>query len=268
MCCRAAAPHSATRRAAAGLLKCVVTSEMGWLFPARSSALQGFQGYRGFFVGFCEVMTTADAAYAGGGASCRRRRFLRFLRQRRSRGPGPGLRRWRRTRAMPVYDDGGGGRARWTATAAHDFSGGGDAAAAPAAAAGRRRTRSTTTLLAMAGRADTRSARHPDEGLSFVRVIHAYACATRTRCGGGHAYAGPPRTWWQVWAVHPVCSTLSTAGGARPTLVQDSIAVWAPHPHVTLSRAGGSRPTLAQDSSGVGAPPARDHCQPDTLAVT
>ena len=19
------------------------------------------------------------------------------------------------------------------------------------------------------------------------------------RCGGGHAYAGPPRTWWQVW---------------------------------------------------------------------
>jgi len=127
MCCRAAAPHSATRRAAAGLLKCVVTSEMGWLFPARSSALQGFQGYRGFFVGFCEVMTTADAAYAGGGASCRRRRFLRFLRQRRSRGPGPGLRRWRRTRAMPVYDDGGGGRARWTATAAHDFGDGGRA---------------------------------------------------------------------------------------------------------------------------------------------
>ena len=44
----------------------------------------------------------------------------------------------------------------------------------------------------------------------FVRVIHAYACATRTRCGGGHAYAGPPRTWWQVWAVHPV-SAGSTA---------------------------------------------------------
>ena len=105
-------------------------------------------------------------------------------------------------------------------------------------------------------------------GYELVRVIHAYACATRTRCGGGHAHAGPPRTWWQVWAVHPVCSTLSTAGGARPTLVQDSIAVWAPHPHVTLSRAGGSRPTLAQDSSGVGAPPARDHCLPDTLAVT
>ena len=113
-----------------------------------------------------------------------------------------------------------------------------------------------------------RLARPPPDGLPFVRVIHAYACATRTRCGGGHAYAGPPRTWWQVWAVHPVCSTLSTAGGARPTLVQDSIAVWAPHPHVTLSRAGGSRPTLAQDSSGVGAPPARDHCLPDTLAVT
>ena len=73
-------------------------------------------------------------------------------------------------------------------------------------------------------------------GYELVRVIHACnACATRTRCGGGHAHAGPPRTWWQVWAVHPVCSTLSTAGGARPTLVQDSIAVWAPHPHVTIA---------------------------------
>ena len=39
------------------------------------------------------------------------------------------------------------------------------AGVASAAAAGRRRTRSTTTLVAMAGRADTRSARHPDEGL-------------------------------------------------------------------------------------------------------
>eukprot|EP00235_Prasinoderma_singulare_P008079 CAMPEP_0119169486 /NCGR_PEP_ID=MMETSP1315-20130426/10183_1 /TAXON_ID=676789 /ORGANISM="Prasinoderma singularis, Strain RCC927" /LENGTH=115 /DNA_ID=CAMNT_0007163087 /DNA_START=235 /DNA_END=579 /DNA_ORIENTATION=- len=103
MCCRAAAPHSATRRAAAGLLKCVVTSEMGWLFPARSSALQGFQGYRGFFVGFCEVMTTADAAYVAaahhvdGGGSCAS-----------SGNGGPEV-------PVPVYV-GGGGRARCRST--------------------------------------------------------------------------------------------------------------------------------------------------------
>ena len=56
----------------------------------------------------------------------------------------------------------------------------------------------------------------------LVRVIHAYACATRTRCGGGHAHAGPPRTWWQVWAVHPV-SAGSTASRGVGSLSQSRV---------------------------------------------
>jgi hypothetical protein len=132
---------------------------------------------------------------------------------------------------MPVYDDGGGGRARWTATAAHDFSGGGDAAAAPAAAAGRWRTRSTTTLLAMAGRADTRSARHPDEGLSLLPMgIRGLLNAVEGRRRAPNA---SPRQHSGVGAP----PARDTVKGRRlaPNASPRQLAVWAPHPHVTIA---------------------------------
>ena len=84
-------------------------------------------------------------------------------------------------------------------------------------------------------------------GYELVRVIHAYACATRTRCGGGHAHAGPPRTWWQVWAVHPV-SAGSTASRKYSGRGVGSLS----QSRVRTSQGGGSSICKAALKSAVG----------------